>query len=200
MGRLGNFRGAPGFRGFGDNPSSAVTGAAQGAALPGAMVPATAGGNMTQGQGIVFTYQTPNVATINHGTNSGAQIIQFDNNSTFLWLRSTYSVDVSSAAFATTPPDALIDVTIQDTGNGMQFMNAAVKIYSIAGKEGQLPYILPTPQLVQPNASYAFNFSNTDAAVNYTNLRFTLHGFRIFNTSITSLQQAMQLLNGGGYG
>src|SRR5277367_976994 len=131
MGRLGQMRGPQGFRGFGDTPA----GASQGASLPGAMVPAVAGGNMTQGQGIVFDYQTPNIATINHGAASGAQIIQFDNNSTFLWLRSTFSVDVSAAAFSTTPPYPLIDMTIQDTGNGMQFMNAAVKIYSIAGNK-----------------------------------------------------------------
>lgn len=196
MGRMG-FPNPAGFRSFGNGAPSPTAGAAVGASLPGAQVPAIAGGNATQGQGITFQYQTPSIATINHGTSSGSQVIQFDNNSTFLWLRSTFAVDVSAAEFNSGDiPVPLITMTIQDTGNGMQFMNAAVPIYTSAGYQAGLPYILPTPQLVQPNASYSFNFTNNDAAVNYTNLKFTLHGFRIFNTQISTVQQAMQALGG----
>lgn len=155
-----------------------------------AAVPPSQGGNAVQGKGIVFVYQTPNVATLNHGNASGSQVIQFDNNSTFLWLSSTFTADIAAAAFtAATQPLPLITATIQDTGNGMQFMNAALPVYQIAGIEPGFPYILPTPQLIQPNASYSFNFSNYDAAVNYTNVRMQLHGFRIFRTDITSMSQ-----------
>jgi hypothetical protein len=186
MPRMFRTPGRPGFRGFGDATAS------------GGGVPAASGGNATQGKGIDFVYQTPTVASIAHGTSSGAQPIQFDNNSTFLWLRSTYSVDESAAAFTSGAyPVPLITVTIQDTGNGMQFMNAPIPVYSIAGRDATLPYILPTPQLVQPNASYSFNFANYDAAQLYTNLRFQMHGFRIFATDITTIQQAWSYLNSG---
>jgi hypothetical protein len=169
--------------------------AAVAAAMPG--VPMNAGGNAVQGNGIVFTYQTPNIATLTHLTASGAQVIQFDNNSTFLWLRSTFTFDVSAA---TVTNSALqiphITVTIADTGNGMQFMNAGIPVYEIAGTQPGLPYILPTPQLIQPNASYSWNFSSYEAAVDFTNVRFQLHGFRIFRTDLSSVREAMQALAG----
>ena len=146
-------------------------------------VPPGAGGNATQGKGIAFTYSTPVFATLNHGASSGSQIIQFDNNSTFQWLRSFFAYDVSAAQYTeSSQPVPLITVNITDTGNGMSFMNAPVPVYSVAGIFSGLPYILPVPQFVQPNASYAFNFTNNDAAVNYTNLRFLLIGYRQFNT------------------
>jgi hypothetical protein len=166
-----------GFRGgrFGDT---------SGAALPNpqAGVPGAAGGNATQGKGIVFTYSTPLYATLNHGASSGSQIIQFDNNSTFQWLRSFFTCDVSAAQFTeSSQPIPLITVQITDTGNGMSFMNAPIPVYAVAGIFPGLPFILPTPQWIQPNASYALNFTNYDAAVNYTNLRFELIGVRYFN-------------------
>lgn len=175
------------FRGFG----------AAGAPAPGAGVPRGQGGNATQGRGIVFTYQTPNVATLTHATSSGSQIIQFDNNSTFLWLRSTFTFDVAGATVSVSALQIPhVTATIQDTGNGMQFMNAAIPVYEIAGITPGLPYMLPTPQLVQPNASYAFNFTSYEAAVDFNNVRMQLHGFRIFRTDITDLGQALALLNG----
>lgn len=167
-------------------------------APPGASIPASMGGNAVQGKGIVFTYQTPNVALLNHGTGSGAQPIQFDNNSTFLWLRSTFTYDVAEAQFeVSTQPVPLITVQIQDTGNGMQFMNAPVPVYEIAGIQSGLPYILPTPQLIQPNASYTWTFANYDAAVNYANIRFQLHGFRLFSTNISDIRTMFQAMQGG---
>lgn len=164
-------------------------------AAPAGAVPVNVGGNAVQGKGIVFTYQTPTVTSVAHGASSGSQIIQFDNNSTFLWLRSTFSADIAGAAFLNdTVPCPLITVTIADTGNGMQFMNAPIPVFEIAGISPGLPYILPTPQLIQPNASYAFNFANYDASVAYANLRFQMHGFRIFSTGITDLSQLRGML------
>ncbi len=175
----------PGFRGFGAG------------APAGSGIPANAGGNAVSGKGIDFMYATPAGVTVNHGTTSGAQIIQFDNNSTFLWLRTVFTSDVAEAQVtASTIPIPFITVQITDTGNGMSFMNAAIPVYAIAGIQPGLPYILPTPQLIQPNASYQFTFANYDAAVNYANVRMILQGFRIFSTGLQSIAQAMQLLNG----
>ena len=168
MGRMG------GFRGLGATPVAA----------PGANVPSYAGGNSVQGKGIAFTYQTPNVASLAPSASSGAQNIQFDNNSTFLWLRSTFSVDISEAALTSGSfVIPLVTVQITDTGNGMCFMNAPVPLFDIAGWSGELPYILPTPQFIQANASYSFSFTSYVATgTTYTNLRMQLHGYRMFNT------------------
>ena len=173
----------PGFRGFnGPGVTAAGTGA-QGGTSGSGPVPAVSGGNSVQGDGIDFIYQTPNVASLANGAGSGAQDIQFDNNSTFWWLRTTFTVDINAAAFlVNTQPIPLITVQIQDTGNGMSFMNAPIPIYAMAGYIAGLPYILPKPQFIQPNASYSFTFANYDAAVTYTNLRLQLHGARIFNS------------------
>jgi hypothetical protein len=149
---------------------------------PQQYVPPSAGGNATQGKGIAFTYSTPVYASLANGVSSGAQIIQFDNNSTFQWLRSFFTCDLSSAGFTeSTQPIPLITVQITDTGNGMSFMNAAVPVYTVAGILPGLPFILPVPQFVQPNASYSFTFANYSAASTYTNLRFSLVGYRMFN-------------------
>jgi len=156
-------------------------------------IPQQSGGNAVQGRGIVFQYQTPNVATLNHGASSGAQNIQFDNNSTFLWLRATFSCDISAAEFTvSSQPVPLITLNITDTGNGMSFMNGPIPVYEIAGLSGSLPYILPTPQFIQPNASYSFQFANYDAAVNYTNVRYQLHGYRIFATDMSTVRAILQ--------
>jgi hypothetical protein len=144
-------------------------------------VPAGVGGGNVQGRGLVFQYQTPNIASLAAGASSTV-VIQFDQNSQFNWLRTTVSADIAGAV-ETSSSYVLPLCTLQmtDTGSGMSFQNAPVPIFTIAGT-GQLPYVLPTPQLIQSNASYQFAFNNYSAATTYTNLRIQLQGFRIFNS------------------
>lgn len=148
--------------------------------IPTPGVPANAGGNATQGRGIFFTYQTPSVASLAAGASSGAQIIQFDNNSTFTWLRTCVAADIAGAVQTVSSIVVpLVTLQITDTGNGMSFMNAPIPLEAIAGS-AQLPFILPVPQFIQPNASYSFNFTNYSAATTYANLRVQLIGMRVF--------------------
>lgn len=149
-------------------------------------IPSQAGGGNVQGRGLYFTYQTPLVASLAPGA-ATAVTIQFDQNSTFNWLRTTFSVDKTNAALTiNTLIIPFITLQITDTGNGMSFMNAPIPVYAMAGVEGNLPYVLPTPQLVQPNASYQFQIASFSTAgggnETYTNFRLQLHGYRIFNT------------------
>jgi hypothetical protein len=179
----------PGFRGFGACAAQApanqpgVTGGVTGP------VPPNMGGNAVQGQGIDFTYATASL-TVNHGTTSSATPIQFDANSVFVWLRSTFQVTIAEAAFTYSAiPVPNIYVSIQDTGKGASFMNTGVPIWTIASNIPGLPFVLPIPQLIQANASFSWTFQNIDAAVNYADVQFQLHGFRVFNPNITDLSQ-----------
>lgn len=148
-------------------------------------VPSQAGGGNVQGRGLVFCYQTPNVASIANGV-AQAVTIQFDQNSVFNWLRTTVTADIAGAVV--TPSsfvEPLVTLQITDTGNGMSFMNAPIPVFSLAGS-AQLPFVLPTPQFVQSNASYQFQWANYSAATTYANLRLQLWGYRIFNVGTAS--------------
>jgi hypothetical protein len=165
----GGFRG---LRGFGD-PAVAAAAART--------IPPDQGGIGVQGKGLFFVYQTPSVASLAAGASSGAQTIQFDNNSMFTWLRTTIVADLAGAAQTnSTIVIPLVTVQITDTGNGMSFMNAPIPATALCGW-GELPFILPIPQFIQPNASYSFTFANYSAGTTYLNLRMQLIGFRTFN-------------------
>jgi hypothetical protein len=149
-------------------------------------VPAGASGGNVQGRGLVFVYQTPNIAALAPGI-ANSQVIQFDQNSVFCWLRTTFTCDLSNAAQTNESlVNPFITLQITDTGNGMSFMNGPVPLQSLAGYAAQLPYVLPTPQWVQSNASYNFAFTSYSTTgggdQTYNNVRLQLHGFRVFNT------------------
>jgi hypothetical protein len=144
-----------------------------------AAVPMNQGGNAAQGRGLEFVYQTPIISSLAAGAASTVTI-QYDNNSVFTWLRSTVVADLAGAAQTnSTIVVPLVTLQITDTGNGMSFMNAPIPLSAIAGT-ASLPFILPTPQFIQPNASFQFAFVNYSAATTYLNLRFQMHGFRTF--------------------
>ncbi len=145
------------------------------------VVPSNAGGQLVQGKGLFFQYQTPTIASLAHGA-SQQVTIQFDQNSSFNWLRTTYAVNISGDAEELSLmilPEVTLQIT--DQGSGMSFMNAPIPLYSFAGF-GQLPYVLPTPQLIQPNASFVYSFSNYSSGSTYINLTVQFHGYRIFNS------------------
>lgn len=170
-----------------------ATGAVSGPIPPGN------GGNAVQGKGIVFTYATPLLGSLaGSNTVSTPQVIQFDANSVFVWQRSTFTAALAGAAgppptghafTASSQPIPNILVSIQDTGKGATFMNTPVPVHQVAGMEPGFPYILPTPQLIQANASFAWTFTNYDDTDTYYAIQFQLHGFRIFNPNITDISQ-----------
>jgi hypothetical protein len=169
-----------------------VVGNAQGVAVPAVpagsaasmAVPSNAGGALVQGKGLDFKYQTPIIASLAPGA-SQQRTIQFDQNSSFNWLRTTYSVNITGTAEeASLLVLPLVTLQITDQGNGMSFMNSPIPLYTIAGGQGSLPYVLPTPQLIQPNASFIYQFTSYAAGggSTYINLQVQFHGYRIFNS------------------
>lgn len=158
--------------------STSTPAQAQAANVPNA-IPYAQGGNVVQGRGLYFSYATPNIASLAAAA-ATTNVIQFDNNSIFTWLRTVVQCDIAGAAItsgAIIVP--LVNIQITDTGTGMSFMNGVVPIPTLAG-DARLPYVLPTPQLIQPNASFQFSFTNFSAATTYANLRLVLQGFRTF--------------------
>lgn len=163
-------------------------------------IPSQYGGNAVQGKGINFTYATPLVFTVAVASAQGAptasssQQIQFDANSVFVWLRSTFTVNLTAAGGGAAQtlssiPVPNISVSIQDTGKGASFMNTPVPVWQIASVNPGLPYILATPQLIQANATFSWTFYNNDTAQIYYNLQFQLQGFRLFRPNVTELSE-----------
>lgn len=157
-------------------------------------VPSNQGGNAVQGRGIVFNYVV-SLASLAAGATSSAIPLQFDANSVFVWERSSFSATINHAAFTyNAVPVPNVGVVITDTGKGASFMNASVPVYQIASVIPGLPYMLPTPQLIQANASFTWTFNNFDAAVTYTDISFQLHGFRVFVNNPGAIQSIADLL------
>lgn len=170
----------------------------------GAPVPQQSPGNLPQDRfgpyskqdRFWFTYQTPNIASLAAAASATNSIV-FDNDSAFEWTKTTYTVDltnhatgVSASGQATgtaTAQDSIIipfvTLQIQDTGQGSYYSNAAIPVYAIAGCTPGLPYVMPAPQIISPNATIAFNWVSYSTAVagneTYNNLRLQLHGWKI---------------------
>lgn len=130
-------------------------------------------------QAIFFVYQVPNVASLAAGANS-QQALPFDQDSNFIWQKLSVFTDIAGAAQTdSTRVLPLVTIQITDSGNSQGFFNAPVPIPSIIG-DGRLPFVLPQPQIVRPNATLQFNFSNFSAATTYLNLRVALIGIKRF--------------------
>lgn len=170
------FRGyPPRYTGLGQNqPVAAVQNA-----LPSPNVDAQ---RYLEGRRMYYIYQTPNIASIAAGATSN-QVIQFDIDSVFTWMRTTMFIDIGQAAqnsgARVTP---LITLQITDTGSGTNFFNNPVPLPNIAGT-AELPYVLPTPQFIQPSASLQFAFTSyVTAGTTYADVRVALHGFKVYGS------------------
>lgn len=147
-----------------------------------------------------FTYQTPNIASLAAAA-AATNTIQFDNDSAFEWIKTTYTVDLAnhatgisaggSATGTATVMNAItvpfVTLQIQDTGQGSYYSNQPIPVYQIAGGSPGLPYVMPAPQIIAPNASLQFNWLSYSTAgggnETYTNLRLQLHGWKILRGS-----------------
>ncbi len=143
-----------------------------------------------------FTYQTANIAALAAAA-AATNAITFDNDSAFEWIKSTYTCDLTNhatgitasgqATGTATAQDSIIvpfvTLQIQDTGQGSYYSNAPIPVYQLAGGSPGLPYVLPAPQIIAPNATLQFNWQSYSTAgggnETYNNLRLQLHGWKI---------------------
>lgn len=161
-----------------------------GGALPlGAPVPAGSmttdqfGSTASQRNRFWFTYQTPNIASLGLSASTTNSIL-FDNDSVFEWTKLTvWAYDDSPHVSEITNSSIIVPsvtLQIQDTGQGAYYSNAPIPLSSYAGAFG-LPYILPAPQFIAPNATLQFTWASEQGTggKTYYNLRAQLHGFKI---------------------
>jgi hypothetical protein len=167
-------------------------GAAPSAPVPVSPAPGVPAGSMGQDQyGItssnknrfLFTYQTPNIASLGLGA-SATNSILFDNDSVFEWTKLTvWAYDDSPHTSEITNSSIIVPsvtLQIQDTGQGAYYSNAPIPLGVYAGAFG-LPSILAAPQFIAPNATLQFTFTSEQGTggKTYYNLRVQLHGFKI---------------------
>jgi hypothetical protein len=138
-------------------------------------------GILDPAKGIFFIYQTPNVAALAAAANT-QQALQFDQDSNFVLQKISYFVDIAGGAQTdSTRVLPLITIQITDSGNSQGFMNAPVPIPALLG-DGRLPFVLPQPMVIRPNATLQFAFVNYSAATAYANVRVALIGVKRFLT------------------
>lgn len=156
------------------------------AATPNAVLPSPAAMNVDaqrylEGRRFFYIYQTPNIASIAPAA-STTNVIQFDIDSVFVWMRTNVFADVAGAA--QTPSSMvvpLVTMQVTDTGSGTNFFNNPVPLGAIAG-DARLPFVMPTPVMCQPAASFQFAFASFVTGVTYANLRVQLVGFKVYGS------------------
>ncbi len=69
-------------------------------------------------------------------------------------------------------------VQITDTGSGTQLFDNPQFIRNVAGTS-QLPFLLPTPRVLQPSATLLITVNNINSA-NAVTFQFTFHGQKLY--------------------
>jgi len=120
-------------------------------------------------------------------TNIGASVaaagvtstsVQIDAGTDFYWIASSYQIDISGASLTESSNIIpLLTVLINDTGTSRNLMNSAVPLPAIAG-DGKRPYRLVRPRLFRANSVINFTWTNYSNATTYSDVYFTLHGYR----------------------
>lgn len=132
-----------------------------------------------QVDGADYFFYVTSVASLAPAQSAPAQI-QVDAGTDFLWIASTYFLDVGGDY----PIESeliypLITTTILDTGATKNLMNAPVPLGAIASPTASFPYRLIRPRLFRANSVINFTFTSYDGAtITYSNLYFVMHGIR----------------------
>ena len=80
---------------------------------------------LLEGRRFKFTYQTPAITIA--GAASSTQVINFDLDSVFCWIKTCFFTDIT-AQLISTQIIPVVSVLITDTGSGQAFSNAAIPI------------------------------------------------------------------------
>ncbi len=134
-----------------------------------------------------FTY-TLSLTSIIAGA-TGTDTVNIENDSQFVWTKTTYFVDEAGADQTdSSRVIPLINVQITDSGSARQFFNTPQPISSIAG-QGNIPFILPAPFIFRNNSNINATFTNYNAVTTYDNVFLSLHGFRVYEYGNSLNQQ-----------
>jgi hypothetical protein len=127
----------------------------------------------------LYLYTAPVIASLAPAAQA-VSTVQFQEDSVFEWVSTTFQCQTASTAGFTLTPN--ITVNLQDGSSQKNLTSIATPIGSLIGT-GQLPFILPVPRRFMPNGSLICTFVNFDSAITYDNLYLTLIGKKIFDLS-----------------
>lgn len=106
-------------------------------------------------------------------------LVQVDATAPFLITSQSYDCNTANAArtvSAAVNPNAV--VLISDSGSGRQWSDVAVRVQAWFGN-GQFPFVLPEPKLLQALSAISVTVTNQDAAAGI-NLWLHFHGYKLF--------------------
>jgi hypothetical protein len=126
-----------------------------------------------------FTYSMELPTGLANGlTNSATFTI--DNDSDFLWQKSTYFVNVGDAGFnEDSRPIPGVTLVIKDTTSGREMSTTQVPISAMFGT-GELPFILPVPKLLARVTTISVTFANITDDTDYSFIGLYFHGQKLF--------------------
>ena len=124
-----------------------------------------------------YVYEVQTIAIV-AGGNSPDQI-QVEADADFYWIKSAYFADLAGVAqLESTQIIPNVDVQIVDTGSGRQLLNGNIPIPSIFGS-GNLPFVLPIPQVFKANSVVRVDFTSREAAAT-PDIRLAFIGYKDF--------------------
>jgi hypothetical protein len=115
-------------------------------------------------------------------TTSAPFIVFNDAAAPFLITAQSYDCNTLNAARTVSSqvnPNAI--VLISDSGSSRQWSDVGVRVSAWFGN-GQFPYVLPEPKMIQANSGITVTVTNQDAAAGI-NLWLHFHGYRLFKLS-----------------
>lgn len=125
-----------------------------------------------------FFFYVTSIAALSTVAPNAQSLIQFDADSEFLWIATSYQASIAAAALTVaTNVVPLANVQISDGGSGKFLSNAPMPLSTIAG-DGREPYRLIAPRVFAPSATVNFNWTNAVAAGTSYAITLVLHGIK----------------------
>jgi hypothetical protein len=105
-------------------------------------------------------------------------VINFDSQSDFLWIKSSFQADIAAAVQtdSTRQLAANVDVQLQAGGSDKNLFQAPIPIPSVFGY-GSLPFVLPFPHRFARQTELTVTLTNREAATTY-NIRLAFIGWK----------------------
>lgn len=120
-----------------------------------------------------------NVTSITAG-GSASDVINIENDSQFVWVKTTCFADIAGAAQTeSSRVIPLVTLQIKDGGSARDFFDEPQPLGNMSGF-GELPHILPAPFVFSNNANVIGSFTNYSNATTYENLYVSLIGYRVY--------------------
>lgn len=122
------------------------------------------------------------VAGANNGLANAATAtvnVNIDASAPFIIVSQSFYANTANATLTVATqviPNVIVLLT--DTGSNRQLMDVAVPIWNIFGN-GQFPFVLPEPKLMQANSQLQVTVTNREAAIAF-NLYLTFSGYRLY--------------------